>query len=412
METELNYMVLEVRADHSYEMLMELIDMGLPSLCITTTYPEKLERMFPPIENTVTLWVCSEENEEGGIHGKNMNGEILEKIKEFTRNNEGLALMVDDIEYLILENTEDEVADFIRKVSRAVATADGTLVVPVNPDAVSEDFMKGMGRIFDIIDDRTGERKEGNVLCPECGAEWPAGITVCTLCGYRFPVLKDGNIEAADSAHSVGEKMTGADEIAEISQQPELRRSSDNWLSKGVSYELSGESYKAIECFDKAIAENPRDAWAYLNKGVSLQRLNRLDDALKAYDRAIELNPDDADAWNNRGTVMRALGDIGAAIEAYERALNINPEDAGIWSNLGITRRAKGDMDDALEAYEMALKLSPEDSSIWLNKGALLQAEGKLREALKCYEKILEMDPDNEVAQKKKRGILIRFGRA
>ena len=48
MEAELNYLVLEVRADHSYEMLMELIDKGLPSLCVTTTYPEKLERMFPP----------------------------------------------------------------------------------------------------------------------------------------------------------------------------------------------------------------------------------------------------------------------------------------------------------------------------------------------------------------------------
>ncbi len=412
METELNYMVLEVRADHSYEMLMELIDMGLPSLCVTTTYPEKLERMFPPMEDTLTVWVCSEENEEGGIHGKDMSGAILGKIKEFTKANEGPAVMIDDIEYLILENSEDEVSDFIRKVSRAVATADGTLVIPVNPDAVSEDFMKEMSRIFDIIDDRTGEKKEGTVLCPECGAEWPAGITVCTLCGYRFPVLKAGKAEGADSAPPIEKKKSGMAGATERSRQAEPRRSSDNWLSKGVSYELEGQSYKAIECFDKAIAENPRDAWAYLNKGVSLQRLNRLDDALKAYDRAIELNPDDADAWNNRGTVMRALGDIGAAIEAYERALNINPEDAGIWSNLGITRRAKGDMDGALEAYEMALKLNPEDTSIWLNKGALLQAEGKLRDALKCYEKILELEPDNEAAQKKKRTILIRLGRA
>ena len=411
METELNYLVLEVRADHSYEMLMKLIDLGLPSLCVTTTYPEKLERMFPPMEDTVTVWISSEENEEGGIHGRDMNGEILERIRAFTKDNEGPAVMIDDIEYLILENSEDEVSDFIRKVSRTVAAADGTLVIPVNPDAVSEGFMKEMSRIFDIIDDRTGEKKEGTVICPECGAEWPAGITVCTLCGYRFPVLKAGKAEEGDSVPFAKEGTPDLAETVDRGQQREPERRSDNWLSKGVSYELAGQSYKAIECFDRAIAENPRDAWAYLNKGVSLQRLNRLEDALKAYDRAIELNPDDADAWNNRGTVMRALGDLGAAIEAYERALNINPEDAGIWSNLGITRRAKGDMDGALEAYKMALKLSPEDTSIWLNKGALLQAGGKLREALKCYEKILELEPDNEAAQKKKRTILVRLGR-
>lgn len=409
METSLNYLVLEVRADHGYEMFMELIEMGLPSLCVTTTYPEKLERMFPPMENAITVWVSSEGKGEGGFYGKEMNSSILHRIQDFTRKNDGAAVMIDDIEYLILENSEDDALDFVRKVSRAVATADGTLVVPINPDAVSEDFVKRMSRIFDVIDDRTGEKKEGTVICPECGAEWPAGITVCTLCGYRFPVLKD--VEVGDGAEPLTKEKNRDVESIEAGRPTESARIQDNWLSRGVSYELQGQSYKAIECFDRAIAENPRDAWAYINKGVSLQRLNRLEDALKAYNRAIELNPDDPDAWNNQGTVKRALGDLKGAIEAYERALNINPEDAGIWSNLGITRRASGDMNGALEAYENALKLNPYDTSIWLNKGALLQAEGKLKNALECYEKVLELEPNNETAQRKKRAILLRLGR-
>ncbi len=408
METEMNYMVLETRADYSYEMITELVDRGLPSLCVTTTYPEKLEKMYPPMENVVTIWISSEED-GGGVHGKSMNGEIMDKIKQFTQENEGAVVMLDDIEYLILENSESEVVDFVRKVSRAVASADGTLIVPVNPDAVSSDFMKEMERIFDIIDDRIGNGKHGTVLCPECGAEWPAGVTVCTLCGYRFPVLKEAE---AKESRAEAETEAPIPQKARAETGRERIVNENNWLSKGVSYELAGNSYKAIECFDKAIAENPRDAWAYLNKGVSLQRLNRLDDALRAYDRAIELNPDDPDAWNNRGTVMRALGDLDKAIEAYERALNISPEDAGIWSNLGITRRAKGDISGALKAYDMALKLNENDAGIWLNKGALLQAEGRLREALKCYERILELEPDNEAARKKKKNILIRLGRA
>lgn len=410
METSLNYLVLEVRADNSYEMFVELIEMGLPSLCVTTTYPEKLERMFPPMENAITVWVSSEGKGEGGFYGKEMKSSILHRVQDFTRKNDGAAVMIDDIEYLILENSEDEVLDFVRKVSRAVATADGTLVVPINPDAVSEGFVKGMSRIFDIIDDRRGGEKGGTVICPECGAEWPAGITVCTLCGYRFPVLKD--VEAGDGADTaIREKKTAAESAEGLSRPTEPVKTGDNWLSRGVAYELQGQSYKAIDCFDRAIAENPRDAWAYINKGVSLQRLNRLEDALKAYGRAIELNPDDPDAWNNLGTVRRALGDLKGAIEAYERALNINPEDAGIWSNLGITRRAGGDVNGALDAYKNALKRNPYDTSIWLNKGALLQAEGKLLDALDCYEKVLELEADNETAQKKKRAILLRLGR-
>jgi tetratricopeptide (TPR) repeat protein len=49
-----------------------------------------------------------------------------------------------------------------------------------------------------------------------------------------------------------------------------------------------GRYTEAIECYDKALAINPKQDNALFNKGNALDRLEKYDEAIECYDKAIE----------------------------------------------------------------------------------------------------------------------------
>jgi tetratricopeptide (TPR) repeat protein len=58
---------------------------------------------------------------------------------------------------------------------------------------------------------------------------------------------------------------------------------------------------EAIQCYDKALEINPRDAKAWNNKGLAYADMNKYNEAIQCYDKALEINPRDAEAWYNKG---------------------------------------------------------------------------------------------------------------
>ena len=68
-----------------------------------------------------------------------------------------------------------------------------------------------------------------------------------------------------------------------------------------------GKYDQAIECYDKAIALEPRDFAAWHNKGELLFSLKKHDQAIECYDKAIALNPNFAGAWYNKALIFDEL---------------------------------------------------------------------------------------------------------
>lgn len=64
-----------------------------------------------------------------------------------------------------------------------------------------------------------------------------------------------------------------------------------DWFNNGTINYDEGNYNTSIECYDKAIQENPQFADAWYNKGKALFELGRYDDAVKACERAIEIDP-------------------------------------------------------------------------------------------------------------------------
>ena len=66
--------------------------------------------------------------------------------------------------------------------------------------------------------------------------------------------------------------------------------------------------HEAIECHDKTIQINSRNAEAWTNKGVDLVSLKKYDDALKCFEKALKIDPYLPQASNGKEEVLRILG--------------------------------------------------------------------------------------------------------
>jgi len=109
-------------------------------------------------------------------------------------------------------------------------------------------------------------------------------------------------------------------------------KTAEEWKERGVSFSISGEYEKAIECFDKAIELNPNLTKAYINRGNAYYYLEQYEKAIEDYNRAIELDPNLTEAYNNREIALSKLKEqkatqgINCAAYALSVLLDISPE--------------------------------------------------------------------------------------
>jgi tetratricopeptide (TPR) repeat protein len=93
----------------------------------------------------------------------------------------------------------------------------------------------------------------------------------------------------------------------------------------------------------------------HTDRGVELKRKGDLDAAIADYDRAIALNGQDMFAFNNRGNAWRDKGDLTRALSDYTAALRIDPDYAAAYTNRGRVHELRQDAALARTDYTAAL---------------------------------------------------------
>ncbi|MCJ7443110.1 MAG: tetratricopeptide repeat protein [Methanotrichaceae archaeon] len=115
----------------------------------------------------------------------------------------------------------------------------------------------------------------------------------------------------AQTWYNLGEvdKITGNKERAE-----------EKFSNAGTCFFIKNMFGKAIECSDKVIEINSRNALAWNIKGMSLNNQDKYNEAIQAYDKAIKIDPNYAEAWHNKGHVLNALGHASEAEANFAKA--------------------------------------------------------------------------------------------
>ncbi len=164
--------------------------------------------------------------------------------------------------------------------------------------------------------------------------------------------------------------------------------------SQGVYHAFKSESDLAIECYDKALAENPHDYDSMRNKGISLGRKGELDLAIEWHDKALAENPHDYDAMREKGVLRAEKGELDLSLEWYDKALAENPHDHDAMRNKGVLLNNKGEFDLAIEWYDKALAENPKDNHAIRNKSVSEYNRGNKEPAFKLICEAIRLSPD------------------
>ena len=173
-----------------------------------------------------------------------------------------------------------------------------------------------------------------------------------------------------------------------------------------------GRLDEAMECYEKALAIEPRFPEAHSNMGNALCALGRPDAAVESYQRALAIKPDYAGAHNNLGNALRALGRYDEALASYREALRLKPDYPEAHNNIGTTLNALDRPDDAVDSYRHALAINPAYAEAHSNLGNALKALGRIEEAIASYRNAIAAKPDYGEAHYNLGAVLNRLGRS
>ncbi|HOG73823.1 MAG TPA: tetratricopeptide repeat protein [Methanofastidiosum sp.] len=181
------------------------------------------------------------------------------------------------------------------------------------------------------------------------------------------------------------------------------------WWLKGYVYLYGGnEHYEdAVVAFDKAIALDPENSFAWEFKAIALRSLGKYEEAIACYDKSMELDPLDYSAIYNRAVLLERLGKNEEALDYYSLSTKIDPNNALAWEAKANLLESIERFDEAEEARSKFQKdystrvvdKEPNTPDEWVHKGETLEKLGKYLWANQCYDMALKIDENHEKAR-------------
>jgi|GEM_PF-2380463 len=158
LELGLNYLILGTNPKVAFSVLKTFVTLGASGLVLSTTFSEKLRKTYG-LDNVELRWFTDTTTEEGTIDPKRLDFEATRTISNFIKEKEKAVIMIDGLEYLVVENGFDNVLRFIKKINDISSVNGATLLMSVNPKSMSQDELSVLMKDFDVIEDLTRDSR-------------------------------------------------------------------------------------------------------------------------------------------------------------------------------------------------------------------------------------------------------------
>jgi hypothetical protein len=134
-ELGVSYLVKERGQNRGLTLFQKLLqERKVRGLIISRTFPDKIPQVDSR-ESINMLWL-TRENSPDSIDPLSL-AKLTHKVKEFIQEEEGGIVLLDGLEYLILQNDFETTLRFIQALNDLIILNKATLIVPVDTSALS-----------------------------------------------------------------------------------------------------------------------------------------------------------------------------------------------------------------------------------------------------------------------------------
>jgi len=182
-----------------------------------------------------------------------------------------------------------------------------------------------------------------------------------------------------------------------VQKEPYRSQRAEAWANMAKVLGQMGRYQESAKAAEKALSIDAKDLVAMQCLGNVLSEMESYAKAINVFDRLLAQAPEKADAHAARGRALLRSGQIEAATAAYSRATELDPKLHYAWSGLGMCAEATGDLDSGLAMFDRAIELYEGFADAHEGRAQILTAMGKDTEAVEAHRQALHYDPSNAV---------------
>lgn len=149
-ERGFSHLLLNEKPDVAFQAFVQAVSEGVTGLVISTTFPQKIKKLYN-LGDAEVFWLTDTSSDAATLNPKRLDFEITRKLISFMKAEAETAVLLDGIEYLVLENGFGKVIKFIKKVNDTAAMNNTTVVMPINPGSFDDKERSLIKREFDKL---------------------------------------------------------------------------------------------------------------------------------------------------------------------------------------------------------------------------------------------------------------------
>lgn len=143
------YLIKEERAEKSFGAFAKLLEDDHDGLCIARQYPDEIRELYD-IGSIPVYWLTRSGTEQ--THLSVNLSRMSSFIKKFIDENESPVVMLEGLEYLIIQNDFMSVLKFIQLVNEFIRMKRACFIVPIDPDVLESRDLSQLEREMVVID--------------------------------------------------------------------------------------------------------------------------------------------------------------------------------------------------------------------------------------------------------------------
>ncbi len=151
-----SYLVKETKPNKSFEIFVDQVTHNIQGLCVTRQHPTIIRKEWG-LEKTPIIWLS---NQLGKVYVNPSNiGILSDTIIRFVEKSGDGVILIDGIEFLIVNNDFDKVLRMVHHVTEAVMENRSRLIVSIDPRTLETRELALLERNMEIIDADEAKRQ-------------------------------------------------------------------------------------------------------------------------------------------------------------------------------------------------------------------------------------------------------------